>query len=314
MIALIIILAVLVLLLVGLVVGGYIGYIRTFYNKGTTSTTKIYKGSDPARVKHEQDLACLMKENATFPFEEIYITAHDKVKLYARYYHIKDGAPVFILMHGYKSTADRDMSGFFKIARDTQNNILLVDQRGCGKSQNADLTFGIKERYDALSWVNYINERFGCPPVFLCGVSLGGSSVLMASELDLPKNVMGIMSDCAFSSPTDIIKKVCRDNKYPPLIYPFIKLGAVLFGHFSIGGKGAFLAVKSACVPILIIHGKGDNFVPYSMAEKIYENISSEKTLFPIDSPVHAGCYTENPQGYRDAVRSFVEKCLLNAK
>ena len=314
MTALIIIAAVLVFLLGGLVVGAYVGYRRTFYNKGTTKTIKIYKGTDPARVKHEEDLACLMKENATLPFEEIYITAHDKIKLYARYFHVKDGAPVFILMHGYKSTADRDMSGFFKIARDSGCNILLVDQRGCGKSQNADLTFGIKERYDALSWTNYINERFGCPPVFLCGVSLGGSSVLMASELDLPKNVKGIISDCGFSSPTDVIKKVCSDNKFPPFVFPLIKLGAVLFGHMRIGGKGAYLAVSCARVPILVIHGKGDNFVPYYMAEKIFENISSEKVLYPVDSTVHAGNYTKDPQGYRDAVLAFVEKCLQNAK
>ena len=55
---------------------------------------------------------------------------------------------------------------------------------------------------------------------------MGAATVLMASELNLPANVVGIIADCPYSSPEAIIRKVCReDMRLPPaLVMPFIRL------------------------------------------------------------------------------------------
>ena len=53
------------------------------------------------------------------------------------------------------------------------------------------------------------------------------------------------------------------------ILYPFAKLGAKLYGHFDLEAADASEAVTHAKVPILLIHGEDDRFVPCSMSKKI---------------------------------------------
>ena len=180
------------------------------------------------------------------PFEEVYITAHDGKKLFARYYHTKNNAPVQIQFHGYKSNAYLDFCGGHYLARKVEHNVLVVDQRSHGKSEGNTITFGVKERRDVLSWIEYVINHFGSDtPIILCGLSMGAATVLMSADLGLPENVKGIIADCPYSSPKEIIQKVGKDMHFPPkLLYPFVKLGAFVFGQFNVDESSAVTAVS----------------------------------------------------------------------
>jgi len=95
------------------------------------------------------------------PFEAVTIRSFDGLTLYGRYYHMKDGAPVKIIFHGYRSMALRDCAGGFALSRKLGMNVLAVDQRAHGNSGGHVITFGVLERRDCLSWIRYINGRFG---------------------------------------------------------------------------------------------------------------------------------------------------------
>lgn len=196
--------------------------------------------------------------------------------------------------------------------RQTERNALVVDQRAHGASEGNAITFGLQERYDCLSWVEYARERFGeRTPIFITGVSMGAATVLMASDLPLPKNVAGILADCPYSSPRAIIRKVCGDMHLPPrLMYPFICLGARLFGRFQLTSFGAVDAVKEAKVPILLVHGGQDHFVPGDMSREILENCvgAAELVIFP--EAGHAMSYLMDPERYQTVQKEFMEKCL----
>ena len=45
---------------------------------------------------------------------------------------------------------------------------------------------------------------------------MGCATTLMAAGLDLPDNVKGIIADCGFTSPWDIIKHVAKERFYLP--------------------------------------------------------------------------------------------------
>ena len=200
-------------LFVFLFVTSYLAYRKAFYvpKNSKENICAIPFGEQYECVK--EHILSLIKEMDALTYESISITASDGVKLYARYYHVHDGAPLQIQFHGYRGSAFRDFCGGHKLAREAGHNILLVDQRAHGKSGGNTITFGIKERYDCLSWVNYAVERFGKEtPIFLSGVSMGAATVLMASELNLPDNVVGMIADSPYSSPDEIIRKVCRED------------------------------------------------------------------------------------------------------
>ena len=105
---------------------------------------------------------------------------------------------------------------------------------------------------------------------------MGAATVLMASELNLPENVVCIIADSPYSSPKAIIRKVCRDRHLPDwLAYPFIRIGAKIFGGVSIEECSAEDAVRNARIPILLIHGEDDRFVPCQMSKRIFRACSA---------------------------------------
>ena len=292
--------------------GGLYAYLQAFYAGGSKEKINKYFEENESFQNARDEMARLIDLVDKTPCEEIYIKAHDGVKLYGRYYHIKDGAPVEIMLHGYKGNAKRDMCGGHYLAKSLGHNILLIDQRGCGKSEGKTITFGVKERIDALSWVRYITNRFGDIPIFLVGVSMGGATALMITDMDLPKNVVGAIADCPYSSPKAIIKKVCIDRGMPEFIYPIVTVGALIFGHFYPNKEGAIKSVRNAKIPYLILHGKKDGFVPYCMAEEIFENGTGEKYLYSFEEADHGTSYMSDPQKYESATKEFMAKCLQN--
>ena len=265
--------------------------------------------------KERQRMLSLIRQMDEIPYEAVTISGNDGTKLSARYYHVRDGAPLHIQFHGYRGTALRDFCGGNKLARESGHNTLVVDQRAHGKSSGTTITFGIRERWDCLSWAEYANQRFGSDtPVFLSGVSMGAATVLMASELELPANVVGIIADCPYSSPEAIIRKVCReDMRLPPaLVMPFIRLGARLFGHFDLREASALEAVQHTHIPLLLIHGEDDRFVPCDMSREIFDACTGEKTRITFPGAGHGLSYIVDTKTYSEAVSRFVDQCLQN--
>ena len=229
--------------------------------------------------------------------------------MHARYYHTKDSAPTVIVMHGYKGNALRDGAGGFALSRRLGFNVLVPDQRGHAQSQGRVITFGIMERLDCLQWIQYLNQRFGSDrPILLSGISMGAATILMAAELDLPENVIGIMADCPYDSPAGIICKVCKDRGFPSkAMLPFIKLAAKLFGGFHLTDTSAIESVKSAKIPILLIHGDDDRFVPCNMSRQIAHNCASPVTLEIFPDAGHGLCYMTDPDRYEAVTYNFLK-------
>ncbi len=256
---------------------------------------------------HKEMLRCIDRAVA-YEYEDVYITSFDGVKLRGRYYEKEKGAPTQILFHGYQSNPLRDFSGGLYLAFKSGCNALLVDQRAHGKSGGGCLSFGVLERFDCLAWANFAAQNFG-GKIILTGISMGGATVLMASELDLPEKVCGIISDCAYSSPEEIVKDVMKKGHYPVnILYPFVRLGGKLFGGFDLEESSPKVALKNSKVPVIFLHGEEDGFVPCEMSKVCFDACTCEKELFLFPGAGHGLSYTIDPPTYENAVISFIEK------
>ncbi len=291
----------------------YYAYRQAFCSKAKNPTEYKVRLPEGDIYQQEYDRAIsFIKVLNEIEYEKIKIKAHDGKLLAARYYHTADGAPVHIEFHGYRSRATTDFCGINTLIRDLGHNAILVDQRAHGESEGKTISFGIKERLDCLDWINYVIDRFGEDvKIVLSGLSMGAATVLMASELDLPRNVVGIMADCPYSSPEEIIKQECAKMKLPPkLAYPFVRLGAIIFGKFDPSSATAKNAVSKSKKPILIIHGENDDFVPCQMSREIYDACSSDKTLITIPKATHGISYIIDRPAYEKAVSDFLDQIL----
>lgn len=249
------------------------------------------------------------------PYEKVTTTSRDGIKLVGRYYHVKDEAPVSIIFHGYRSNIGTDCNGGYYLSVKNGYNVLVVYQRGHRESGGKTITFGVKERYDCLDWIAYVNERFGEEiPILLMGLSMGAATVLMAVGLDLPSNVKGIMADCGFSSPKEILQEVIRKMKYPLRItYFFVRMSAKIFGHFDPEEASAVEALKNAKVPVLIIHGDDDRFVPCRMSRDNYDACASAKEILIVPGAGHGLSYCVDAKAYEKAVQDFIDKVMKEA-
>ncbi len=246
------------------------------------------------------------------PFEQVFITSEDGLKLSGRYYHRRDNAPVILMMHGYHGNIFRDGNGIFYYSGLYEFNILMADQRAQNGSEGKTITFGIKERYDCKSWANYLIDRFGKDTeILLSGLSMGAATVMMAADVGLPKNVKGIMADCGYSSPKEILISVMKSMKLPTgITYPLAKLAAGIFGHFNLEESSAVESMKHCDVPVLLIHGEADDFVPCSMSIVCKEACVSEVELVTVAGAGHGMSYCLDAKAYEDAVGRFFRKTL----
>ena len=242
-----------------------------------------------------------------YPYEDVSVTAKDGTALRGRYYHLREGAPLMILCHGYRSTALRDCCAGHALARRLGFNALVIHQRAHGESGGKTITFGIREGEDLHSWIRYANGRFGSHlPIILSGLSMGAATVLMGCSQPYPDNVACIIADSPYSSPADIIRKVCRDAHYPAFVYPFVYLGGLIFGRFRLDSCTAAEAVRHSTAPILLIHGEEDQLVPCDMSRKIAENCPEYCRVCTIPGADHGLAYVTDPQRYEEAVMEFL--------
>ena len=258
---------------------------------------------EPYREKMEN----WIREARAMPHEDVQITSFDGLKLQGKFYEYAPGAPIELMFHGYRGSAERDMSGgvqrCFKVGR----SALVVEQRCSRDSEGNVITFGINEHRDCLKWVEFMIEHFGPDvKIILTGISMGASTVLTAGGQPLPQNVIGILADCGYTSAKDIIYRVIRQMGLPPkLSYPFVKLGARLFGHFDLDETSPIEAVKKCAVPVIFFHGESDDFVPCDMSRENFEACASRKRLVTIPGAGHGLSYAVDPQRYLEELRDF---------
>lgn len=289
----------------------YYVYRRAFYNKNDRDVTyDVPEGDGFDRFRGE--MTALIDGAAAIPFEEVRTVSFDGLSLYGRIYFRSPGAPFHIQFNGYKGNGIRDFSGGLQLALASGGNVLLTDQRAHGRSEGHTITFGVKERRDVLSWVRFITDRYGGDvKIYLEGVSMGAATVLMASDLPLPQNVRGIIADCPYSSPFAVTAAVAdRIVRVKYVTYPFIILGALLFGRFRILSSSAVRSVKNSRVPILIIHGTGDRFVPVEMSRKIRGAAPDRVTLVEVEGAPHGLSYLKDYGAYKKEFLAFLNKTL----
>jgi fermentation-respiration switch protein FrsA (DUF1100 family) len=216
-------------------------------------------------------------------------------------------------MHGFHST-QKDFVCAVDFFLSLGYNVLLAAQRAHGESEGKWITFGAKERYDCRSWCHYLVNRFGDGiGIVLDGISMGAATVLMATELDLPKNVKAVMADCGYTSPWEIVCDVAKRSMHIPK-YPFMplfRLVTKLTAGFDLKEVSAVTAMeKNTKYPVQFIHGLADDFVPHEMSVRNYEACRAPKRLISIPNAGHGLSFLVDEPTCREACSTF----LLGAK
>lgn len=264
------------------------------------------------QAKQFEEYLTLMAENLqNIGCETVEITAYDGVRLIGHFHRCEHAKRLIIAMHGWRSSWTGDFGAISDFWHNNDCSVLYAEQRGQGKSGGDYMGFGLTERYDCLEWIKWANENgYADIPIYLCGVSMGASTVLMAAGLELPENVHGIMADCGYTSPHAIWKHVANNNL-----------------HMSYGGFTAAVAndmcrkkiqmgtkeysctdaMRECRVPVFFVHGTDDQFVPIEMTYDNYKACSAPKHLLVVPGAEHGMSYLVDKETYEKAAKEFWE-------
>ena len=279
-----------------------------FYATRPKVTEEFPTPPGPEYDEYRERMVGWVKAIRAMDRREVSVTSHDCLQLYGYYYEYQKGAPIEILFHGYKGTAERDLCGGVERAHRLGHNALIVDQRAASKSEGRVITFGHRESRDCHVWIDFVlREIDEDARIILAGISMGAATVMTAAGTDLPKNVIGILADCGYTSTRDIVQKVMRDMHLPDkILYPFARLGAMLFGGFDPDRTSPIESMKKTKLPVIFFHGDADDFVPAYMSEENYAACASEyKRLVIIEGAVHGTAYPKDEEKYITEARAF---------
>ena len=229
--------------------------------------------------------------------EPMEIRSFDGLRLRAVFVPNPEAKGTLLLFHGWRSSWKTDFTVALPFYYSLGLNLLLADQRSQNSSEGRYMTYGIREQKDVVSWADHMAEKLGKDhSLFLGGLSMGAATVLMASDLEYAGNVRGVLADCGFTSPWAIIRKV-----------------AGRFAGFDMKEKSAAEALSRTKLPVLLIHGLADDFVPSDMSRENYAACRSEKELVLVEGAGHGLSYVVEPERVKAAIGAFIRKHLADA-
>lgn len=252
----------------------------------------------------------------TQDLEEVSIVTYDGLNLYGVWLPAKEPSnKVMFVLHGYRSNGVANFAPMTRFYHELGYHILIVDHRGHGKSEGDYVGFSVLDSKDAKEWIKFIINKVGdTAQIILHGISMGGATAVALCSENLPSQVKGIISDCAFTSPWAVFEHVLKTNYHLPS-FPILNIADKIsreragYGFTDIDNLER---VKVSKLPILFIHGADDTFVPTWMSEKMYEACTSKKELVIVPEAKHGESCLKFPEAYQKAVQKFLNELEEN--
>ena len=211
----------------------------------------------------------------TISIEKIKIKTKDNIELLSWYHDTKIvNKKTLLFFHGNAGSLENRIEklnhfGNMKI------NFLIISWRGFSGNKGKPTEKGLYE--DAESAVRWLfSKGVKEEDIIIYGESLGTG---VAVEIAQNKNFAGIVLEAPFTS----MIEAGKDK------YPFLPVKWLLKDKYESDKK-----IKNINTPILIMHGKVDNIVPFKMGRKLYELANKPKYFYFSEYDNHMMTFDEN--------------------
>jgi len=238
------------------------------------------------------------------PFDELWLTSDFGYKLYGRFYKA-DSHKYVLLLHGHNA-ASSGMVRFMKLFYDRGYNVIIPDHRYSARSGGKCITYGHKEKLDAIKFLEYIATIDKDATVGVMGESMGAATALMLAAVR--EELAFCIEYCGYANIDGIVKSIIV-SLAPPLkiFYPMAKLFYRLICGVSLASITPAEDAKKIVCPVLILHSKADTLVPYSNHKLILDNLANAE-LVSFESSGHGLSLNTYPKAFVGAINSFLDK------
>lgn len=220
-----------------------------------------------------------------------------------------------ILVHGKDASRTEEFAGrFTELAAALHQggfNVLMIDLRGHGQSDDAHYSFGINERRDVEGAVDWLVQKgFQPGSIGVLGISLGAASSIGATADD--PRIGALIEDSGFASFCPIVQAKWGSASGLPDIFiqPTLIMLRVEYGYDLCAARPVDEIGRIAPRPVLIIHSTSDELVPVSNAEQLKAAAPFAETII-VTGPEHARSFNDDPAKYSQRVIEFFDKGLV---
>lgn len=191
-------------------------------------------------------------------------------------------------------------------------NVFVPDHQAEGESEGETITFGYYESLDSLEWLEELQKHaiisgFVDAEIGVMGESMGAVTALLMAEKE-PQTILFCIADCPFSS-WDAIMQIQAKKKHNLSIRRYLPTMKWMIHNKTGADMNRINMLRVATklrVPTLIIHGKEDNLIPYSMSEEIAAK-NPKIQLYLQDTAKHMNSYATDPIAYKKRILEFLK-------
>ena len=217
-----------------------------------------------------------------------------------------------ILCHGYNSGPE-SVGVFAEHYRPLGFNCVCPSLRGWGNDEKMYCTMGFRDKDILLAWIDHVLSEDSDAEILLHGYSMGAVTVMLATGEKLPPQVKAAVCDCGFTSCweqyANVIKLYAKLPAFPLL--NAVNATSILRGNFNIRKNVPIDAVSRSETPTVFLHGTADNFVPFSMMDRLYEACAAPKAKQAIEGADHAESVYVDPELYWKTVDAFLKDRII---
>lgn len=223
-------------------------------------------------------------------FETVEFETTDNVKLVGWYVNAINARGVVLFCHGNAGNMSGRLGSVSRFVS-LDLDVFIFDYRGYGNSAGEPHEEGIYRDVDA-AW-RYLTEVRGVEPdsIVVFGRSLGGA---VAAWLAQTRPTGGVILESTFTSVPDMGAER----------YPFLPVRLLALSDYN-----TVEAIRQVHRPILVIHSRSDELIPFSHGERLFENANEPKYFLEIHGSHNYG-FVASGEVYQNGLQEFLSLCL----
>ncbi len=247
------------------------------------------------RIVHENNYyQYLIEENPEFAREPVTFLSNEGNQLDGAFFYqegLKNAKGLLVWVHGMGVNYENYLGEIQYFTKEGYV-VFSFNNTGVDKSQGESLKGLIQAPLDLQSALVYLDlfDEFREIPLVLIGHSWGGFSVATVSQLEIPREVDGIVTLAAFWKNINVIEDIAAYyvGDVITLLVPYL----TLYERFLFGDNAKLNAIsglENTTAPVLMIHSEDDVVVRYDRNFLYFQEYFNQNPRFTFRSYEDAG-------------------------
>jgi fermentation-respiration switch protein FrsA (DUF1100 family) len=225
-------------------------------------------------------------------YEAVTLQTDDGLRLSA--WFIPHPAPraTLLFFHGNAGNLSHRLESI-RLFHDLGLAVFIIDYRGYGQSEGSPSEAGTY-RDAAAAWDYLVTKRHIAPQeIVIFGRSLGAA---IAAELASRTRPAALIIESAFTSVPNMAAR----------IYPWLPVRWLSRYHYD-----TQTALESLTCPVLIIHSREDDIIPYAEGEQLFTHAREPKQFLELHGG-HSDGFLVSREAYTQGIDDFLEKYVVS--